>query len=101
LGETLEKLGIPELTGEQIEELCAVAEATARKYVYSRVAKKSVEKLDVSAEAKGARPVSLIVEVNVDLSFSMKNYDVKDLAEAAVKEALKSAEEYLRKLTCP
>lgn len=101
MGETLEKLGIPELTGEQIEELCVVAEAAARKYVYSRVSKKSVEKLDVSAEANGSRPISLVVEVGVDLSFSMKNHCVKALVEAAVKEALKSAEEYLRKLPCP
>lgn len=97
----MEDLGIPELTGKQIEELCVVVEAAARKYVYSRVSKKSIEKLDVSAEAKGVRPVSLTVEVDVDLFPSMRNYRVKDLAETAVKEALKSAEEYLRKLSCP
>ncbi len=96
----MEDLGIPELTNEQIEELCIIAETAARKYVYSRVSKKNVEKLDVSAEAKGSKPVALTVEVDVDLSPSMKNFHAKSLVEAAVEEALKSAEEYLRKLAC-
>jgi len=96
----LEDLGLPELTNEQIKELFIVAEAAARKYVYSRVSIKNVEKLSVSAEAEGTRPVNLTVEVDIDLSPTMKNFRVKNLVETAVKEALKSAEEYLRKLTC-
>jgi len=96
----VEELGIPELTNEQIEELCTIAEATAREYVYSKVPKKNVEKLGVSTEVKDSRPVNLTVEVDINLSPSMKDFEVQDLAKAAVNEAFQSAEKYLRKLAC-
>ena len=46
----MEELGFPELTGEQIEELCSVVEETARKYVLSKVAQKRIEKLNISVD---------------------------------------------------
>ncbi len=96
----MEDLGIPELTSEQIEELCTVAETAARKCIHSRVPAKNIETLNISAEAQGTKPVNLIVDVDLDLSPLMKEFEAQKLAEEAVKEAFKSAEEYLRGLTC-
>jgi hypothetical protein len=95
----VEDLGLPELTSDQIEELCSITEEAAREYVVSRVPQKRIETLSISVEADGTKPVVLTVEANVALSPSMKDFDVQDLVDEAVKEAFASAEKYLRELT--
>jgi hypothetical protein len=96
----VEELGLPELNSEQIEELCSITEEAARKYVLSKVPQKRIETLNISAETEGTKPMTLTVEVDISLSPSMKEFDVQKLANEAVKEAFRSAENYLRKLTC-
>lgn len=96
----MEDMGIPELTTEQVEELCSIAEYAARKYVLSKVPQKKIEKMDIIAEANGTRPVTLTIDVDIALSPSIENLDVQKLVDKAVKEAFASAEKYLRKLKC-
>ena len=96
----MEKLGISNLTSEQIEEFCTVAEETARKHVLSKISPKKIETLNVTVETEGSKPVTLTIDIDLVLVPSMKDFDAQKLAEEAVKEAFSSAEEYLRKLTC-
>lgn len=96
----VEDLGIPELTSEQIEEMCGIAEEAARKYVLSKVPPKRIETLNISVEAENIKPLTLTVDVDVVLSPLMKNFEVEKLVDEAVKEAFTSAEKYLRKLSC-
>jgi len=96
----VEELGIPELDSEQIEELCSIAEEAARRYVLSKVPAKRIETLDISVETEGIKPMTLTVEVNIVLSPLMKDFNVQNLVDEAVKEALSSAEKYLRGLRC-
>jgi hypothetical protein len=96
----MEALGIPELTSEQIEELCLIAEKAARDHVLSVVPSKKIETLDISAEAEGTKPVVLGVDVAVTLFPSMKSFDVQKLVDEAVREAFSSAEKHLRFLAC-
>lgn len=96
----MEELGIPELTSEQIEELCSITEKTAREYVLSKVSPKRIEALNVTVETEGTKPVTLTIDVDVSLSPLMKKFDVQKLVNEAVKEAFASAEEYLRELKC-
>jgi len=96
----VEELGIPELTSEQIEELCAIAEEAAREYLLSKVPSKRIETLNISVEAEGAKPVTLKVDVDIALSPLMKDFDAQKLVDEAVKEAFTSVEKYLRELTC-
>lgn len=91
---------MPELTDEQMEGLCLVAEKTAREYVLTKVSSKKIERLDISAEADGKKPVELRVEVEITLSSSMKHYDVRNLVDDAVRKAFSSAEEQLREMAC-
>jgi hypothetical protein len=95
----VEELGIPDLTPEQIEMLCATAENAARKYILSKVSSKMVEKLNISVEAEGTKPVNITVEIDLELSPKMKDFDADKLANEAVEEAHKTSEKYLRKLT--
>lgn len=99
----MEKLEIPKLTSEQIEEICSVAEKAAREHVTSKVASKRIKTLNVYVETEGTKPVTLTVEVDVSLSPLMKNFDTQKLVDEAVTEAFSSAEEYLerlREMTC-
>ena len=92
-------LGIPELTNEQIETLCQNAENAARKAVLAKVSSKMVDKLDVTVEAEGAKPVSFTVEVNLVLLPDARGFSEKELVDEAVKAAFEAIETHLRKLT--
>ncbi len=93
------RLGIPELTDPQIQEICEVAENAARRFVLSKVSQKEVARLDISVEAEGSKPVSLIVEIDLALTSEVKSVNEKELVNEAVKAAFAAAENYLRKLT--
>jgi len=95
----VEELGIPDLTTEQIEVLCAKAENAARKYILSKVSSKMVEKLNISVEAEGTKPLNVTVEIDLELSPKMKDFDADKLVNEAVEEAHKTSEDYLRKLS--
>ena len=94
----MEELGIPDLTTEQIETLCSTAEDAARKHILSKVSLKMVEKLNISVEVEGTKPVNVTVEVDLALSPEMKDFDANALVNDAVKKALEASESYLRKL---
>lgn len=94
----MEELGFPDLTTEQIETLCSTAENAARKHILSKVPLKMVEKLNISVEAEGTKPVNVTVEIDLVLSPKMKDFEANELVKEAVKEAHKASENYLRKL---
>jgi Protein of unknown function (DUF3194) len=94
----VEELGIPELTTEQIEMLCSAAENAARQYITSKVPLRMVEKMDISVEAEGTRPVNLTVEIELVLSSRVSDSNPEALSAKAVEEALEASEKYLRKL---
>ena len=94
----VEELGIPDLTTTQIETLCSTAENTARNHILSKVSSKMVEKLNISVEADGTKPVNITIEIDLTLSPKMKDFDADTLVNEAAKEALKASESYLRKL---
>lgn len=92
------ELGIPELTTEQIETLCQTAENAARKAVHAKVSSKMVDKLDVSVEAEGSKPVNVTVEIDLELTSEAKDTDAEKIVKEATTEAHKAAEKYLRSL---
>jgi hypothetical protein len=92
------ELGFPELTTEQIELLCSTAEEAARKYVLSKVSSKEIDRLDISVEADGSKPVSVTVEIVLSLASQTKNGDANALVEEAVNAAHVATENFLRKI---
>ena len=76
------ELGFPELSTEQTELLCQAAEDAARKTIYANVSAKDVERLDISVEVEGTKPVNVTVEVNLLLAKTQRMD-----AEALVKES--------------
>ncbi|NWG11691.1 DUF3194 domain-containing protein [Candidatus Bathyarchaeota archaeon] len=98
--EVLEELGLPDLTSEQTEEVCKLAEETARRYVLSKVASKRIEKFNIAVEAEGTNPVTLRIDIDIALSPLLKGFDAQKLVDDAIKEAFKSAEACLREFKC-
>ena len=96
----LKQMSIPELTSEQVEELCEVAEKAAREYMLSKVPSRRISFLNITVETEGTKPVSVNVDVEITLSSLMKNYDVKKLANEAIKRAFVSIEKCLREFAC-
>jgi hypothetical protein len=92
------ELGFPELTTEQIELLCQTAEGAARKYVLSKVPQKEIDRLDISVEADGTKPVNVTVEINLILVPQTKGVDAEALVKEAVDEGHKATENFLRKI---
>ncbi len=93
-------MGIPELTDEQVEELCGTAEKAARGYILSKIPSERISILNITVDTEGSKPVTVNVDVEVTLSPLMKSYDVKKLANEATEKAFESIETYLRKLAC-
>jgi len=96
----LEEIGIPELTSEQVEELCEIAEEAAREYILSKVPPRRVSVLNITVDTEGTKPITVTVDVEVTLSSLMKNYNIEKLIKEATKMAFDSIEKYLRELTC-
>jgi hypothetical protein len=92
------ELGIPELSTEQIELLSSNAEETAKKYVLSKVSAKDLDRLDITVEVDGAKPVKVTVEIDLLLTKQAKGVDAETLVKEAVQEAHKATENFLRKL---
>jgi hypothetical protein len=91
------ELGFPELSTEQIELLCQTAEDAARKSILSKVSAKDVERLDISVEVEGAKPVNVTVEINL-LLFKNMQADAEALVKEAIEKAHLETENFLRKL---
>jgi len=94
----VEELGIPELTTKQIELLCKAAENAAKKYVLSKVSLELIEKFNIIVEAVGEKPITIKVEVDLELSTTEKSLNTENIAKVAVHAATNSSESYLRKL---
>lgn len=96
----LEEIGISELTSEQVETLCTIAERAARNHVLSEVPSREVSVLNITVDTEGINPLTMNVEVEITLSPLMKNYDAKKLANEATKQAFNAVEAYLKELAC-
>jgi len=95
---TLVNIGLPELSTEQIENLCETAEDAARKYICAKINSKLIDRLDITVEAQGTKPVDLSVEINLTLNEPVKDVDANTLVTEAVAQAHLVSETFLRKL---
>jgi hypothetical protein len=95
----VDELGLPELTTQQIEDLCTIAENAARKHILAKVPQKGIERLDLSVEAEGTKQLDLNIEIDLVLTQENKGLDSEKIVEEAIREGFKAGENFLRKLT--
>ena len=96
----LETYGIPRLNDDQIEDLSQKAEEAARRHILSRISLSEIEKLEISIEAVGTRPVTVTVDIDLGLATASETYRADEIADAAVREAFKAVERFLGGLRC-
>ena len=88
------------LTYEQLERLCEIAEEAARKYITSRIPKRRISDISILVDSLDSETLNLRVDVEVRLSPILRNVDVEELVKGAVNAAFKTAEDYLREISC-
>jgi hypothetical protein len=89
-----------ELTDEQVEKLCEIAEKAAREYIISKVPMRKISDFDITVETDGLKPLNVTVDIKLELSPLMRNFDAQKLVEEAVKKAFEAVDNYLRELSC-
>jgi len=83
-------------TADEVEQICTAAEEAARKYLLSKVPLKQMSDLDVMVEAVGDKPLSLSVDVAIELLSG--DQGLQDLVGEATKAAFSAAEAKAREL---
>jgi len=87
------------LTPEELEKLCEIAENTARKYIFAKVSKSDVINFATIVDIE-TKEDQLNVDIRVELDlkpFIRFNTDI--LANEAAEKAIKAVEKKLRELT--
>lgn len=88
------------LSDDQIEKLCTLADEAARKYVTSKISKNEISDLTISVDLEETKGLKVEVVVDLMLSESFTEADVKNLADEAVKSAFKVIDEYMKEVSC-
>jgi anti-sigma regulatory factor (Ser/Thr protein kinase) len=83
-------------TEEEIEEMCLAAQEAARNHVVSKVSLKRISDIDVTVEAIGDKPLTLLVDVGIELESG--NEDLGPLVDEATDIAFLAAEKKAREL---
>ncbi len=85
---------------DQLEEICEIAERAVRSYVLSKVSPQRIASLDVAVDVEKEDQLVVTIDVSLELSPLLKDYDVQNLVNEAVEHALSSVEERLRASKC-
>lgn len=96
----MEEIGLQELTPEQQEQLCLLAEKAAREHILSMIPSREITTLNITVEVIGKKPIKINVETEIQLSNPKKNYDTAQLAKQATQKAIQAIDEYLRQTVC-
>jgi hypothetical protein len=83
-------------TPEEVEQMCAAAEEAARKCLLSSVSLKDLTDLDVTVEAVGDKPLTLNIEVAIEVADTTRNLD--SVVDEATDHAFSAAEAKAREL---
>jgi len=96
----VEEIGLPKLTPEQKEQLCILAEKAAREHILSKVSSREITSLNITVEIEGKKPITASVEIEIQLSHQMKDYDAEQLSKQATQKAMQAIDKYLRQIAC-
>ena len=88
------------LSEELYEELCVIAEETARKYITSKVSGHGISDLSIYVDLEESNGLNVEVDVELTLSESCKGINEKKLADEAVKVAFEAIDKYVREGKC-
>ena len=85
-----------EPTDDEIERMCVAAQEAARGHLLSKISLKRISDIDVTIEAVGDKPLTLSVDVAVELEAGEEDLD--PLVDEATNKAFDAAERKAREL---
>lgn len=88
------KTNLKNLTIEDIEELCILAESEIRKYIHSKCPEKEIDQLEITVEIGFEKTTNLTIEVDLE-SDSLSTEESKTLVEESVRIAINVIDEKL------
>jgi hypothetical protein len=83
-------------TDAEIELICDAAESAVRRYLESKISLKKISDLEVTVEALGEKPLTLSIDVAVELIAG--GIEVEELVDKAIDAAFLAAESKIREL---
>ena len=83
-------------TTEEVEQICMAAEEAARKEILRKVSLKRVSDLDVTVEALGDKPLTLNIDIGIELTHG--DEDLQPTVTKATDAAFLAAESKAREL---
>ena len=89
-------LKVSSLTYDQLVKICEEAEEAARRRILSEVSQRKISDLNITVDAEGGETLTITVDVELTLSPTARNVDVKNLTDEAVRAAFESIERRLR-----
>ncbi|RLI35496.1 hypothetical protein DRO55_05135 [Candidatus Bathyarchaeota archaeon] len=89
-------LKVSSLTYDQLVKICEEAEEAARRRILSEVSQRKISDLNITVDAEGGETLTITVDVELTLSPTAHNVDVKSLTDEAVRAAFESIERSLR-----
>jgi hypothetical protein len=81
-------------TEDEIEQMCLAAQEAARNHLTSKVSLKRISDIDVTVEAIGDKPLTLSVDVAIELASG--DEDIEPLVDEATDIAFVAAERKAR-----
>ncbi len=96
----MEEIAIPNLTSEQVDELCEIAEKAARRHISSKIPLRQISTFSITIDTEGRKPITINVEIELDLLTKTKGNGAKKLANEATHQAFASIEKYLKGIAC-
>ena len=96
-----EEPAISRLNLTELRSVCEATELKIRRFVFSKVAGRLVDDLNVTVSINGSPPASIDIEVEIQLSPLLKSVNANKLVDDAVDYGFHSAEEKAKEiLTC-
>lgn len=88
------KTNLKNLTIEDLEELCILAEGEIRKFIHSKCPKKEIDHLEITVEIGFEKITNLNIEIELESDFLSKE-ESKILVEEAMRIAINVIDEKL------
>ena len=88
------------MSEDQIQTITEIAEKTARDYIHSKMPRRGITDLEITVEAAGSKPLTVTVDVYLNVSRSAMDCDAKQLTSEATQKAFEAVERHLEELKC-
>ncbi|MCD6528916.1 DUF3194 domain-containing protein [Candidatus Bathyarchaeota archaeon] len=84
-----------------MEEICEIAESSARRFLLSKIPSNRLRDIDFSIDVEGEIPLNVEMELRVTLTRTharevLSKFSLEELVDEALNRAFKAVESYLR-----